>query len=67
MADWVWFGSLAFPAFFRVAVYGALLWFLLRYGYLHLPLEKWFWHQGLVEVGSLILCITLVCFLLTRL
>ncbi len=55
MSDWVWFGSLAFPAFFRTVFFGAILWFFLRYVYRRFSLDRWFWHSGLVELSLLII------------
>ncbi len=57
MSDWVWFGSLAFPAFFQAMTLGMILWLMLRFVARNLSLEKWFWHMGLVELSTLVICI----------
>ena len=64
MPDWVWFGALPFPAFFQALIFGTALWFLLHHFGRRLPLEKWFWHMGLFELGTLLVSITLVSLLL---
>ncbi|WP_371924757.1 DUF1656 domain-containing protein [Endozoicomonas sp. SCSIO W0465] len=55
MNDWVWFGSLAFPAFSRTALLGSIIWFALRYAYRRFSLDRWFWHSGLVELSLLVI------------
>ena len=65
MSDWVWFDSLAFPAFFRTTVWGTVLWFFLRYIYHRLFLDRWFWHSGIVELSLLVVCCAIASRILT--
>lgn len=57
MSDWVWFGSLAFPAFFQALTLGVMVWLALRFMTRNLSSETWFWHMGLVELSTLVICI----------
>ncbi len=55
MNDWLLFGSLAFPAFFRTAFFGTILWLALVYVYRRFSIDRWFWHTGLVELSLLVI------------
>ena len=60
MSDWIWFGALAFPPFFRTAFFGTILWFALRYFYRRFSIDRWFWHTGLVELSLLVISYALI-------